>query len=209
MSEQLTQMASSAIPGIRAAILSIYNFLKARKGPDIKISQISQFGIINLLEEDCKLLYLAIPLENHGTAVGSINSVKLELSWENNSNILYPVRRVELTGPGKEAILHQEDFTEVQPLFPVYVPAYGGATYIFEFHDLDNAFPIGTDVKVRLTALYSDGKKKTRKELIIHITDWAWNRSETYDNAVCFDYIAPTDDPDFKVERLYTRVRNT
>ncbi|MFX0050385.1 MAG: hypothetical protein ACFFAJ_15000 [Candidatus Hodarchaeota archaeon] len=201
-------MAFSAIPSVRVTILSIYNFLKARKGPDIKISQISQFGIINLLEEDCKLFYLAIPFENHGTAVGSINSVKLELTWEDNKNILYPVRRIELTGSGEEAILHQEDFSEQQPLFPVYVPAYGGETYMFEFHDRKSPLPKATDIKVRLIASYQDGKAKTDKEFIINITKWAWNRSFTYKNAVCFDYIAPPDDPDFKVERLYTRVRD-
>ncbi|MFX0181934.1 MAG: hypothetical protein ACFE95_02530 [Candidatus Hodarchaeota archaeon] len=170
MSEQLVQMAFSAIPGIGAAILSIYNFLKARKGPDIKISQISQFGTINLLEEYCKLFYLAIPFENHGTAVGAINSIKLELTWEDNKNILYPVRRVELTGSGEEAILHQEDFSEQQPLFPVYVPAYGGDTYMFEFHDIQNPFPIETDIRVRLIASYQDGKTKTEKEFIVNVT---------------------------------------
>lgn len=208
MAEEIIQMAFSAVPGIGAAILSIYNFLKARKGPDIKISQISQFGIINLLEEDCKLFYIAIPFENHGTAVGSINSVKLELTWEDNNNKLYPVRRVELTGSGEDAILHQEDFSEQQPLFPVYVPAYGGETYMFEFHDLENPFPIGKDVKIRLIASYQDSKTKTEKEFTINVTKWAWNRSSTYKNAVCFDYIAPADDPDFKVERLYSRVQD-
>ncbi|UCE12179.1 MAG: hypothetical protein JSV04_08220 [Candidatus Heimdallarchaeota archaeon] len=208
MAEEILPMAFSAVPGIGAAILSIYNYLQARKGPDIKISQIFQYGIINLLDEDCKLFYLAIPFENHGTAVGSINSVKLELTWDGNKNHLYPVRRVELTGSGEDAILHQEDFSEQQPLFPVYVPAYGGDTFFFEFHDLENPFPIEVDIKARLIASYKDGKKKTDKEFIVNVTSWAWNRSETYNNAVCFDYIAPADDPDFKVERLFSRVRD-
>ncbi len=93
-------------------------------------------------------------------------------------------------------------------MFPVYVPTFGGDIYIFEFHGIQNPFPIGTDIKVRLIASFRDGKTKTDKEFIANITKWGWNRSSTYNNAVCFDYIAPENDSDFKIEMLYSRIRD-
>ncbi len=114
MSFDLTGLMMSAAPGVGAAALSIYNFFKARRGAVINISHIYQFGVINLFDDgkDFKLLYVSIPFENDGSSVGTIDSVKLEVKWGDNKTILYPIRRIELSKPEDDSIIHQEDFVE-------------------------------------------------------------------------------------------------
>ncbi|MFX0125281.1 MAG: hypothetical protein ACFFAE_16760, partial [Candidatus Hodarchaeota archaeon] len=176
----LTQMILPALPGIGAAVLSIYNFLRARRGAVLELSHIYQFGVINLHDEgkDFKLIYLTIPFENQGTSVGTVNSIKLELSWQGNRTILYPARRVELAIPEDDAVIHQEDFKTVLPILPVYIPAYNGASFTFEFHDVDeNPFPVEQDVNTGLSIIY-DGKKKVKKEFTMKVSSESWSRSE-------------------------------
>lgn len=205
MALDLTGIAMSAAPGVGAAALSIYNFLKARKGALIKISHIYQFGVINIYDDgkDFKLLYLSIPFENNGTSVGAIDSIKLELTWGANKTVLYPIRRVELNNPEDNAVLHQEDFAEQLPTLPVYVPPHDGAYFGFEFHDVgDNPFPRTEEINARILVTYS-GKQKTEREFKMQISERSWNRSESYDLAISYDFIGPPDDPDFEVTRLW------
>ncbi|MFW9906712.1 MAG: hypothetical protein ACFFFH_20570 [Candidatus Thorarchaeota archaeon] len=207
----LTQTILPAIPGIGAALLSIYNFLKARRGAVLKLSHIYQFGSINLHDEgkDFKLIYLTIPFENQGTAVGAVNSIKLVLSWHGNRTVLYPARRVELSDPEDDAVIHQEDFKTSLPILPVYIPAYDGASFTFEFHDVDeNPFPVEHDVNAELSIIY-DGKKKVIKEFPMKISSESWSRSESYDLAISYDFITPPEDPDFKVTRLWGRAKDS
>ena len=206
----LTQTILPALPGIGAAVLSIYNFLKARRGAVLELSHIYQFGTINLHDEgkDFKLLYLTIPFENQGSSVGTVNSIKLELSWQGNRTTLYPARRVELADPEDDAVIHQEDFKTALPILPVYIPAYAGAAFTFEFHDVDeNPFPVEQDVNTGLSIIY-DGKKKVKKEFILRISSESWSRSESYDLAISYDFIAPPEDPEFKVTRLWGRAKD-
>ncbi|MHA1967872.1 MAG: hypothetical protein ACW964_08735 [Candidatus Hodarchaeales archaeon] len=212
MSEEIiTQMILPAIPGVGAAALSIYNFLKARRGAVLELSHIYQFGTINLHDDgkDFKLLYLTIPFENQGTSVGTVNSIKLELQWQGNKTVLYPARRVELADPEDDAVLHQEDFKTSLPILPVYVPANDGASFTFEFHDVDeNPFPVDQEVSVKLSMIY-DGKKKVDNEFSMKISSESWSRSESYDLAISYDFIAPPEDPDFKVTRLWGRAKDS
>lgn len=207
----ITQMILPAIPGVGAAALSVYNFLKARRGAVLELSHIYQFGTINLHDDgkDFKLLYVTIPFENQGTSVGTVNSIKLELQWQGNKTVLYPVRRVELAAPEDDAVFHQEDFKTSLPILPVYVPANDGASFTFEFHDVDeNPFPVDQEVSVKLSIIY-DGKKKTNKEFSMKISSESWSRSESYDLAISYDFIAPPEDPDFKVTRLWGRAKDS
>ena len=205
MSFDLTGIMMSAAPGVGAAALSIYNFLKARKGAVVKISHIYQFGVINIEDngKDFKLLYLSIPFENDGTSVGVIDSIKLELAWNNNKTILYPIRRIELSKPEDDSVIHQEDFVEQLPILPVYVPPHSGECYSFEFHDVDeNPFPVKEKIKARILVTYNR-KQKTDTEFDMQVSETSWNRSESYDFAISYDFIGPPDDPDFKVTRLW------
>jgi len=197
MSFDLTGIIMSAAPGVGAAALSIYNFLKARKG-----------AVIDDEGKDFKLLYLSIPFENYGSSIGTINSVKLELSWGNNKTVLYPIRRIELTKPENDAIIHQEDFLEQLPILPVYVPPQTGACFSFEFHDVgENPFPVKEPVKARILVTYG-GKNKTEMEFTMKVTETSWNRSESYDLAVSYDFIGPPNDPDFEVVRLWGNAKD-
>ena len=207
----LTQMILPALPGIGAAVLSIYNFFKARRGAVLDLSHIYQFGTINLYDDgkDFKLIYLTIPFENQGSSVGTVNSIKLELSWSGNSTFLYPARRVELADPEDDAVIHQEDFKTSLPILPVYIPAYDGASFTFEFHDVDeNPFPVDQDVNARLSIIY-DRKKKLTKEFTMKVSSESWSRSESYNLAISYDFIAPPEDPDFKVTRLWGRAKDS
>jgi hypothetical protein len=200
----------SAAPGVGAALLSVYNFLKARRGAVINISDIYQFGVINIYDDgkDFKLLYLSIPFENDGTSIGAINSIKLELTWDNNRTVLYPIRRIELSKPENDAVIHQEDFVEQFPILPVYVPPSSGAYFSFEFHDVgENPFPIKEKIKARILVKYS-GKQKTEKEFVLQVTERSWNRSESYDLAISYDFIGPQDDPEFEVVRLWGNAKD-
>jgi hypothetical protein len=210
MSFELPEILMSAAPGIGAAVLSVYNFLKARRGAIINISHIYQFGVINLYDDgkDFKLLYLSIPFENDGSSVGTINSIKLELKWDNNTTVLYPIRRIELSKPEDDSIIHQEDFIEQLPILPIYVEPHSGACSTFEFHDVgENPFPRTEKIDARILIVYS-GKKKTEKEFKIQISETSWNRSESYDLAVSYDFIGPPDDPDFEVTRLWGNAKD-
>lgn len=199
----------SAAPGVGAALLSVYNFYKSRQGPVIKISPIYQVGVINLEEDETayKLLILSIPFENFGTAVGSINSVKLELTWDNQRSVLYPIRRVELT-KSEEEYIHQEDFVDLLPILPVYVPAFSGASHTFEFHDLKTPFPIEKDIQAILHISYKNHKKVVKHEFIIHITNQTWRSSSSFNDAVSYSYSAPPNDPEFHADRLYGNVKS-
>ena len=204
-------MITAAAPGIGAACLSIYNFLKARRGAKIEISQIYQFGSINLQDDgkDFKVLFLSIPFENLGTSVGAVNSIKLVLTWGNNRTVLYPVRRIELSKPEGDAIIHQEDFVEQLPLLPVYVPLESGAAYSFEFHDVgENPFPRTETINAKIMVTYNNGKKKVEKDFKMEISETSWNRSESYDLAVSYDFIPPDNDPDFNTTRLWGNVKD-
>jgi hypothetical protein len=209
MSFDLTGLMMSAAPGVGAAALSIYNFFKARRGAVINISHIYQFGVINLFDgKDFKLLYLSIPFENDGNSVGTIDSVKLEVKWGDNKTILYPIRRIELNKPEDDSVIHQEDFVEQLPILPIYVPPHSGACFTFEFHDVgENPFPRTDKMDARILVIYS-GKKKTEKEFKIQISETSWNRSESYDLAVSYDFIGPPDDPDFEVTRLWGNAKD-
>ena len=207
----MSEIILPALPGMGAAVLSIYNFLRARRGAVLKLSHIYQFGAINLHDEgkDFKLIYLTIPFENQGTSVGTVNSIKLELSWQGNKTFLYPARRVELADPEDDAVIHQEDFKTSLPILPVYIPAYDGAWFTFEFHDVDeNPFPVEQDVNALLSIIYN-GKKKIEKEFTMKISPESWSRSESYDLAISYDFIAPPEDPDFKVTRLWGRAKDS
>ncbi len=207
----MSEIILPALPGIGAAALSIYNFLRARRGAVLDLSHIYQFGAINLHDEgkDFKLIYLTIPFENHGTSVGTVNSIKLELSWQGNRTFLYPARRVELADPEDDAVIHQEDFKTSLPILPVYIPAYDGASFTFEFHDVDeNPFPVEQDVNAELSIIYN-GKKKVKKEFLMKISSESWSRSESYELAISYDFIAPPEDPDFKVTRLWGRAKDS
>jgi hypothetical protein len=209
--EELTQMILPALPGVGAAVLSIYNFLKARRGAVLQLSHIYQFGSINLHDEgkDFKLIYLTVPFENQGSSVGTVNSIKLELAWQGNRTVLYPARRVDLADPEDDAVLHQEDFKTSLPILPVYVPAHDGASFTFEFHDVDeNPFPVDQTVNAGLSIIY-DGKKNVKKEFTMKISPESWSRSESYDLAISYDFIAPPEDPDFKVTRLWGRAKDS
>jgi hypothetical protein len=208
----LPEMIISAVPGVGAAILSIYNYFKARKGAEIAISHIYQFGSINLYDDgkDFKVLFLSLPFENQGTAVGAINSVKLVITWDNNRTVLYPVRRVELTKPENDSVLHQEDFAEQLPILPVYVSAYSGTTYTFEFHDVgENPFPRTEEVNAKIIVTYKNGKKRVEKDFVMQISERSWNRSESYDLAISYDIIPPKDDPEFNTTRLWGSVKDS
>ena len=123
--------------------------------------------------------------------------------------MLYPARIVELADPEDDAVLHQEDFKTSLPILPVYVPANDGASFTFEFHDVDeNPFPVDQEGRVKLSIIY-DGKKKTNKEFSMKISSESWSRSESYNLAISYDFIAPPEDPDFKVTRLWGRAKDS
>jgi hypothetical protein len=206
---EIPGLLMSAAPGVGAAALSIYNFLKARRGAVVNISHIYQFGVINLFDEkDFKLLYLTIPFENDGSSVGTIDSVKLEVKWGDSKTILYPIRRIELNKPEDDSVIHQEDFVEQLPILPIYVPPQSGACFTFEFHDVgENPFPRTETIDARILVVYS-GKKKTEKSFKMQISETSWNRSESYDLAVSYDFIGPPDDPDFEVTRLWGNAKD-
>lgn len=119
------------------------------------------------------------------------------------------MRRIELSKPENDAVLHQEDFVEQLPILPVYVPAYSGASYSFEFHDVgENPFPWQEKISAKIMVTFNNGKEKVEKDFIIQISERSWNRSESYDLAISYDFIAPADDPDFNVTRLWGNVKD-
>ena len=187
-----------AIPGIAASALAIYNFLKARSGAEVHISPMYNFGFINLERDKIpkKIMFFTFSFENIGTSVASINTMKLEILWPEKRTVMYPMRRVELTKPEKGTLVYQENFAEVLPVLPVYVPSYSGETFTFEFQDIINPFPIEEDTRGILTVTYRGGEKEAQYEFPMRITERLWRASR---GNVIYEYVTPPDETEFLI----------
>lgn len=196
--EMLAGYLVPAIPGIGAAALAIYNFLKARSGAEVHISPMYNFGFINLARDKIpnKIMFFTFSFENIGTSVASINTLKLEVLWSEKRTVMYPMRRVELTKPEKGTLVYQENFAEVLPVLPVYVPPYSGETFTFEFHDIKNPFPIEEDTRGIITVTYRGGEKEAQYEFPMRITEKLWRASR---GNVINEYVTPPDEPEFLI----------
>lgn len=125
----------TALPGIGAAVMSLYNWFQANRGGVLEPDRIISFGVWNVSRTDGnrKFLYFPITVHNIGIKPGILNDVSITFDGR-------PVeigRRVKLNpqSTGGAHNLSQQDFIEEIPPFPLFVPPKQGEILLLECYD--------------------------------------------------------------------------
>ncbi|MFW9994769.1 MAG: hypothetical protein ACFFD4_22195 [Candidatus Odinarchaeota archaeon] len=166
-----------AAPGIVAVILSLYNYWVQSRGARLAIGPQYSIGVINTKrgEEKTKLFYITPNIMNHGTTIGTLHTLSLELIVDGTTiKEFTPLRRVEMSET--EAFeRYQKDMKTQAPLLPVYIKPHEGRSFIFEFTDHDGVVvPIGKECTLRIKLVYDQNKQVERNFRVI-ITEEAYN----------------------------------
>ncbi len=161
---------------ISALFLSVYNWLKARSGASLKLTESFRFGIFTY-QSGRKHMYFPLDVMNTGNRIGKIDDIKYEFVSADGKKIeLVPTRRVRV---GSTEQLTPKNFEEILPTLPVFCPPDEGISEIFEYYEESKDGEIiqfDTEYKCRVSIRY-DGNKKQSFDFKISITEQEWNTS--------------------------------
>ncbi|MDH5401710.1 MAG: hypothetical protein OEZ01_10260 [Candidatus Heimdallarchaeota archaeon] len=155
----------SFIPAIGAAALSVLNWLKLRKGADLRPYRILNYAIWGLKKDSnlTKWLWIPIIVNNKGMQDGYITNVNLEIVSDGASKPIKSHRRVELLDftPAQLKNMNLNQFKSgglkvFNPIYPIIIPSQDGKSFIMECSDLENIIPLDKEVNMRVELTFND-----------------------------------------------------
>ncbi len=154
-----------SVPGLGAAVLSLYNLYIINRGAVVVPEPLVRFGVWNISrgkEDIKKMLFFPIVLNNIGVKPGLVSNVQLFFDGQE----MEVGRRVELN-PLVEMSAHslsQQNFRELIPTFPFFVASKQGEIVLLECYDNDSSnqlVPLDMDVEMEVVVTYSNGRKSS------------------------------------------------
>ncbi|MFX1537582.1 MAG: hypothetical protein ACFFDI_25550 [Promethearchaeota archaeon] len=143
-----------------AVALSIYTWLKIRRGAIIKPAPFVHVGIKTILGNN--LLLIPLALINEGLVPGIVSSVDISLEGSSGKKSLAFGRRVErkvVTGQTAH-MLQQKDFVGKIPALPLSVPAGQTETFLLEYYDYKHEKILAFDEEMVCTVTVRYGINK-------------------------------------------------
>ncbi len=146
------------IPGIGAAFLSVYNFMKAQQGAVVQPDKFVTYGIWNISrgEEAKKMLFLPAVLNNIGIRPGVVSDIKFEFDGK-EARLGRRVKLRENTESGAYN-MSQQDFIDQIPVLPFYVPPKEGRIELFECYDDGDLIELDKEQTCKITVTYGFNK---------------------------------------------------
>lgn len=163
-----TDMLAAALPGVAAVLLSLYNWFQMRRDANLECESFVTYGAhypvaaqrVNS-RPPAKFLYIPVVIGNTGYKAGMINDIILTAKYKSDEKYLKINRRVELhKQEGSNPLVYtKQDFLEVVPAFPAYVPPQESTMILLECEDEDHeVLPLNKDLKFKITINFGQGK---------------------------------------------------
>ncbi len=163
-----TDMLAAALPGVAAVLLSLYNWFQMRRDANLEIEPFVTYGAhypVAIQRQSsrplAKFLYIPVVIGNTGYKAGMINDIILTAKYKSDEKYLKINRRVELhKQEGSNPLIYKkEDFLEVVPSFPAYVPPQESTMILLECEDEDHeALPLNEDLQFKILINFGQGK---------------------------------------------------
>ncbi|MHA2294569.1 MAG: leucine-rich repeat domain-containing protein [Candidatus Hodarchaeales archaeon] len=159
---------AAATPGLAAVLLALYNRYMLMRGAILEPDPFVTYGLsaFDPVEgKPRKIFYFPILVNNSGSKTGLITDVEITFQGTDEEKILYVERRVEVKqGPTSRDLLsyRREDFQELVPQFPAYVPPNEGSTLLLECIDYSNdVVGINEELTCKVVVKYGSDKSST------------------------------------------------
>ena len=159
----------SALPGIGAVLLSLYNWYILRQGGRIKPLKIVNYGIWAIKKDPTmfKHLFMPIILDNSAIKPALVTDIQISFQGPNGESKQIDVKkRIELNMPGstsgKTVIEFKQAYTkELVPFYPIPINGQEGNMVMLDCLDSENAITLDTECICTIEVSYGANKRSS------------------------------------------------